>query len=103
MAPVQANPAKFFSYTKYMFQLKVPSVHAQSAMIHTRYFSQNHARVIISSIIYLFIYLLNFNYTDLNIIYTLEDKLTIKINKKKKCKNHKIQYSSFSISIVNCT
>ena len=50
MAPVQANPAKFFSYTKYMFQLKVPSVHAQSAMIHARYFSQNHARVIISSI-----------------------------------------------------
>ena len=36
--------------------------------------------------IYLFIYLLNFNYTDLNIIYTLEDKLTIKISKKKNVK-----------------
>ena len=35
---------------------------------------------------YLFIYLLNFNYTDLNI--QIVDKLTIKINKKKK--NHKI-------------
>ena len=35
------------------------------------------------------IYLLNFNYTDLNI--QIEDKLTIKINKKKKWKkNHKI-------------
>ena len=32
--------------------------------------------------IYLFIYLLNFNYTDLNI--QIVDKLTIKINKKKK-------------------
>ena len=31
---------------------------------------------------YLFIYLLNFNYTDLNI--QIVDKLTIKINKKKK-------------------
>ena len=36
------------------------------------------------SVIYLFINLLNFNYTDLNI--QIEDKLTIKINKKKKMK-----------------
>ena len=50
-----------------------------------------HVTLVNCSFIFFFFYLLNFNYTDLNIIYTLEDKLTIKISKKKKCKNHKIR------------